>query len=126
MNKWNKFIAFLLRVLRPGVVWNILLMLVSGAAVIFILAIGRECSVFGYIAYVLSAYALTSFIVSFRKMREDIKNFYKTNKSINRVKTVVYENKYGNQIITDVSLRVKISLYVSLSINLIYVAFILF
>jgi hypothetical protein len=59
-------------------------------------------------------------------MRTDTKKFIEYNKSINRVKTAVYDNKYGNMLVTDVSLRTKISLYASLSINLIYVAFRLF
>jgi hypothetical protein len=126
MNKWNEFLKILLRVLRPGAVWTILLMLVSGAAVIFILAAGRQESVFAYIIYVVSAYALTSLIVSFPKMRADTKNFIETNKSINRVKTVVYNNKYGNLFVTDVSLRVKIGLYGSLLFSFIYAGYKLF
>ena len=120
MKKTNKFISTLLRVLRPGAVWSVLLFLLGGAAVIFVLVTERGESVIGYISYVLSAYALTSIIVSFPKMKADTKEFIKTNKHINRVKRYVYENKYGNLLVTDVSLRVKITLYASLGINLIY------
>jgi hypothetical protein len=82
-------------------------MMVSGTAVIIVLAFGRHDTVFGYIIYVASAYALTSLIVSFPKMKTDTENFIETNKSISRVKTAVYAHKYGNLLITDVSLRTK-------------------
>jgi len=95
----------------------------SGAAVIFILASEKDYTVFGYISYILSAYSLTSLVVSFPQMRADFQGFKNENKFINRVKTFLYSNKYTRPIITDVSLRVKISLYASLSINLLYAAF---
>jgi hypothetical protein len=37
-----------------------------------------------------------------------------------RVKSLIYSNKYSNQIMTDLPYRMKISLYVSLSMNLLY------
>ena len=119
----NNFVERLFRLLRPGAVWTVLLFLISGAAVIIVLASGQHYTVFGYIIYAVSAYALISFIVSFPKMKADGDAFIKNNKLINSAKTTVYNNKYGNLIITDVSLRVKISLYASLSVNILYAVF---
>ena len=121
--RMNNFVERLLRLLRPGAVWTILLCLVSGAAVIIVLASEQHYSVFGYISYMASAYALISLIVSFPKMKSDVKEFINNNRLISGAKSTVYNNKYGNRIVTDVSLRIKISLYASLSVNIIYAVF---
>jgi hypothetical protein len=126
MNGFHRFLRFLLRVLQPGTVWSILLFLIGGAGVIITLSTSLSNTVIGYISYVISAYALTSLIVSFPKMRADSRKFISTNRLINRVKTAVYTNKYGNLIVTDISVRVTISLYASLSVNLLYVGYRLF
>ena len=119
----DDLIKHLLRVLRPGLLWTFLLFVISGAAVILVLASGQHYTVFGYIAYILSAYALASLIVSFPKIKADTRQFINNNKLINSAKSTVYNNKYGNLIVTDVSLRIKISLYASLSVNMIYAVF---
>jgi hypothetical protein len=126
MKNWNKFITTLLRLLRPGAVWSILLFLVSGAGVIFVLVTERGESAIGIILYILSAYALTSIIVSLPKMVADTQNFINTNKTIKSIKTAVYKNKFSNLFITDVSLRVKAGLYGSLLFSFIYAGFMLY
>jgi len=100
----------LLRALRPGPVWIILLILLSAAALVFTFGLGRQDTIFGYISYALSAYALTVFVISAAKVPAKIKSF-------------IYENKYSNRYMTDIPFRVKTSLYLSLSFNLIYAVF---
>ena len=124
--KFNQLLKIMFRILRPGTALTILLMLISGTAVIFIFIKEWQNTILGYILYVVSAYALTSLIVSIPIMKTQYEKFINENKFINRVKAFLYKNKYSHQIITDVSLRVKISLYSSLSINFIYSGFRLF
>lgn len=122
----NRIIKFLLRILRLGALWSITLMLVSASAVIYTFLSGLQDTVFGYISYAFSAYALTALVVGFPKIMEDIKESVRKNKFINSVKSIISKNKYGNLFITDISFRVKFSLYSSLFINLFYVAFKMF
>ena len=43
----------LLRALRPGPVWIILLILLSAAALVFTFGLGHQDTIFGYISYAL-------------------------------------------------------------------------
>jgi divalent metal cation (Fe/Co/Zn/Cd) transporter len=66
-------------------------------------------SLFGYISYALSAYALTVLVIGIPGI-------------VARTKAFIYGNKYGNRYMTDIPFRVIISLYFSLAINVLYAA----
>jgi hypothetical protein len=120
MNSLNRLIKFVLLMLRLGAVWSIALMLLSGAMVIITFIFGWQETVFGYFSYVFSAYATTALAVGFPRTLTDIRNFIQKNKTVNRIKAFVYGSKYGNFYMTDVTFRMKVILYASLSLNTLY------
>jgi energy-converting hydrogenase Eha subunit C len=97
-------------------------MLLSGSAVIFTFLSGWQETVFGYISYIFSAYATTALVVGFPQTIAEIKCFMQNNKAINRIRAFIYGNKYGNRYMTDVSYRMRVILYTSLSFNILYAA----
>lgn len=95
----------------PG--WLILLMaVISGAALITVFLKGWEQTVAAYIIYALAFYTLSVvtcfFVMVFPKR-------------YGQIKEKVYANPFGNRYLTDRAFRTKISLYLSLAINLLYV-----
>jgi hypothetical protein len=102
--------------------WVLLLTPISAAAVIIALTTGREATVLGVISYVLSAYTLAALIVGLPKFITDIRAFINGNTKIAYVKTILYESKYTGLYLKNIPARVKVSLYMSLAINLIYAA----
>ena len=98
------------RILHPGMALTILSPLVSTVALVYIFIAGQEETIPAYIVYTLAFYSYTVFAIGFPNLLLKIKN-------------AVYKNKIGNRYMTDVLLRVKISLYSSLLFNLIYAAF---
>ena len=118
----ERFIKTLLRLLSPGMGWVFLLTPISAAGVILALTSERQISVFGCISYMLSAYTLTALIVGFPKFRTDIKTFFHENQKIIKAKTLLYKNKYAKSYLTSIPARVKVSLYMTLFINLTYAA----
>ena len=84
--------------------------LLSTAALVYIFIAGQAETVPAYIVYTLTFYSYTVLVISFPKLATKIKG-------------AIYNNKYGNRYMTDVLLRVKISLYSSLLFNLFYAAF---
>ena len=93
--------------LFPHVVLTALLALISAALLIYAFAWEDAEPGVQYVSYFLSAYALT--IVCVRVPR-----------IVRSVKTVRRENKYLSQYFGSAGLRVKISLYGSLTLNIIY------
>jgi len=116
-------IGVLLRTLRLGSVKTSLLSLICLSALAIVFAFGYNNTAFAYIVYPLSAYALAAFVVGFPKMKSEIKAFVYSENFFGCLKSLVKGNKYGNRIITDVALRVQISLYATLSFDLIYAVF---
>lgn len=98
------------RILHPGLLLTALLSLLSTAALVYIFISERQESIPAYITYTLTFYSYTVFVISFPKM-------------VTNIKRVIYKNKLGNRYMSDVLLRVKISLYSSLLFNLFYAAF---
>ena len=97
----------MLRILHPGMFLTIFLPLLSTAALVYIFVIEWQETVPAYIVYGLSVYSLTILVLDFPKL-------------VAKIKGVIHKNKFGSRYMTDVSLRVKISLYASLAFNLIY------
>jgi hypothetical protein len=119
----ERFTKKMMRLLHPGMAWILLLTPLSAAALIYTFVTGRAVTPLGYISYVLSAYTMTVLIVNLQAIREKTRSFIQENKYGNRLKAFVYSNKYGNLYMTDISFRVKVSLFSSLFINLLYAAF---
>jgi len=98
------------------------LTLFSTVALIFTFATNRDATTLGYVVYVISAYTTTVLVINIFEIITKIRGFiYRSNPS-NRVKSLIQSNKYSNRYMTDLPYRTKISLYVSLSMNLLYAA----
>ncbi len=95
-------------------VWMILVLTVcSTAALIAVFAYGWEISPAAYAVYVLAFYTLTVLCLACWK------TFPGYCRSIRRK---VYDNRYASRYLTDPVFRTHVSLYISLGINLLYVA----
>ncbi|MBQ9134591.1 MAG: hypothetical protein IJX66_00695 [Lachnospiraceae bacterium] len=101
------FKKILFKLLFPHIAIVIILIPIATALLTYTFAFGSTNELIAYVSYFLSAYALT--VVCTRAP--------KIFRTLRRIKT---ENKYINLYVTDVHLRVKISLYCSLSINVLY------
>lgn len=100
----------MLRILHPGIVPAVLLSVISSAALAVIFITEQQETIPAYIVYTLVTYSFTVLGIGFPKLITGIKGF-------------IYRNKFGSRYMTDVLLRVKISLYLSLFFNLIYAVF---
>lgn len=97
----------------PG--WIILLLTVfSTIALTAVFVKGLEETIPAYVVYVLSAYSLTTVCIFLSKI---LPGYYKS------VKQKLRAHPYGNKYITDISYKVRVSLYLSLGINLLYSVF---
>lgn len=107
---WKKWI----KLLYPSVWVIVLLAAVCTAALVYTFVGKYEAHPIAYVTYVLSFYTLTAIVM------RCIEIFPKLHK---RAKKAVYDNPTGNRFMTDMKYRTHISLYGSLSVNLVYVAF---
>lgn len=105
---WKKWI----KLLYPPLWLMILLTLICTAALVYTFIGGYEQHPLAYATYVLSFYTLTAIVMQCIKV---IPKQYRT------AKKAVYDNPTGNRFMTDMKFRTHISLYGSLTINLLYV-----
>lgn len=110
MTDWKKVGK---KILFPPIWLVIVLAVISAAALVAVFVKGMDTSPIAYAVYTLSFYSLSVIcavcIVKFP-------GYYR------RIKQKVYDNKFGNRYMTDAVYRTHLSLYVSLIINLLYVA----
>lgn len=94
-------------------VWIIvLLVIISTTALVTVFLKGWENTPTAYLIYVISFYSLVvTCIACFRIFPK----YYR------KIKQKIYGNKFGNRYMTDVAFKTHISLYRSLTINLLYV-----
>lgn len=90
------------------------LTVISTVGLLYVFLTFSNESVMAYAIYTLSAYTLTALCVFFATV---IPKWY------NSIKIKVYKNSFGKRYFTDTVFRVKISLYFSLAINVLYSAF---
>lgn len=110
MNNWNK----LGRKLLFPPVWVILLLTVFSAGSLTVVFLrGWEEHPVAYAVYVIAFYWLTVFCVACWKVLPGY---------ICRLKTRVHQNPHAHRYLTDTEFRTHVSLYLSLAINLLYVA----
>ncbi len=111
MKDWKAVVKKL--IFLPGWVM-VLLTIFSTAALVAVFVKGWEQTPAAYVVYALSAYTLTVVCIFFAKT---LPRQYKN------IKQKVYEHPYGNKYMTDIGYKVRISLYISLGINLVYSVF---
>lgn len=111
--EWKKLIKpKLLSFLYPPVWIIALLVPICTAALVYTFIGGYEAHPVAYFTYVLSFYTLTAVVMQCIKV---IPKQYRT------AKKSVYDNPTGNRFMTDMKFRTHISLYGSLTVNLLYV-----
>lgn len=106
---WKKIAK---RILFPPVWLMAILTVLSGAALILVFVKGWEQTVFAYISYGVAFYTL-SVVTVFCVMV--LPGQY------GHIKGKIYDHPFGNRYITDKVFRTEISLWISLTINLLYV-----
>ena len=114
MEKWKKIIN---KILYPPLWLIILLTAISIATLPFIFIKGWEEMPVAYPVYVVAFYTFSVLCLFFA---DALPKRYK------EIKQRIYENPLGNKYMTDVVFKVRISLYISFAINLVYSAFHLF
>lgn len=92
----------------------LLLVICSAVSLVYVFSEGIDNTAFAYVSYAFSAYTLT--VVCFYA----VKTFPKHYKEI---KQKFSEHPYGKKYMTDIGYKVRVSLYISLAINLIYSVF---
>lgn len=100
------------KLLFPPVWVMTFLSVVSAVALVTIFVKGWEETIFAYLCYMLAFYTLSVVCVYCSMVLP---------KRFRRIKKRVYENPFGNRYMTDTAFRTRISLYLSLGINLLYV-----
>lgn len=104
MEQWKKI---LFKILFPPVWLVVVLVLAAIVGLIYAFALGHSEEISGYVAYAISAYALTVVCARGPQMVRGIKN-------------IKQDNKYISRYFSDPHLRVKISLYGSVGMNTLY------
>lgn len=100
------------KLLFPPVWLMVLLTVISSALLVLVFLKGWEQTAIAYVTYVLAFYTLTVVTVFCVMVLP---------KQYGKIKQKIYANPFGNRYMTDRVFRAKISLYLSLVINLLYV-----
>lgn len=92
----------------------LLLVVCSTVSLVYVFSKELDTTVFAYVSYALSAYTLTVACIYAVKT---FPSHYKI------IKQKFYEHPYGNKYMTDIGYKVRVSLYISLAINIVYSVF---
>lgn len=112
----NRVKAILNRIFCLPPLLTVLISVPSYAAVIYVLAAGREGTIGSYISYGASAYA---FIITAAGIPRMVRSARQTIVN-NRIIGTVRKSRMGNRVLKDTMFRTEISLYQGLFINLLY------
>jgi hypothetical protein len=99
------------------------LTVISTALLIFVFASKRSYIALHYIVFVFSAYTFTAFVVGFPQTVKESNLSLRRSKSLKRIKSFLYGKKYGRLYMTDTTFRIKLSLYTSFVLNVMYSVF---
>lgn len=111
MTKWKKFFN---KILYPPIWLMIIFAIISAVSVPLIFLMGWDESPIAYAVYVVAFYAVMTLSLFFAIVLP---------KRYKEIKQKVYNHPLGNKYMTDATFKVRISLYTSLAINLVYSAF---
>ena len=101
------------KLLFPPVWVMLTLTVISAVALVTVFVKGWETAIVAYFVYFLSFYTLCVVSIFLGKV---LPSRYRA------IRQMIYENPFGNRYMTDKTFRTKVSLYISLGINLLYVA----
>ncbi|MBQ8558991.1 MAG: hypothetical protein IJ439_03280 [Tyzzerella sp.] len=111
MEKWKKIFN---KILYPPIWLMILLTVVSAVILPIVFVKGWEESPVAYISYIIAFYSVMILSTFFAEVLP---------KRYKEIKQKVYDHPLGNKYMTDAAFKVRISLYISLAINLVYSVF---
>lgn len=106
----EKFLAILRKLFSPHIALLLILNIASAVLMCYVFVKGLDTTVIAYVTYAISAYTLTADVINFIPIIKKIKQFKE-------------DNKYLKKYFSDSALRAKISLYISLFINIAYAVF---
>lgn len=106
----ERFKKILYGLLHPGIIITILIIMNGTGMLIYTFAAEKSHTIFGYVSYALSCYALVLIVVNVPKL-------------LGRSKKRLEQNRYTNHYIHNRDYRAKVSLYIGLGINLLYAIF---
>ena len=106
----EKILAILKKIFSPHIALLLILNITSSVLMCYVFINGIDASMVAYMTYVISAYTLTADIINFIPIIKKIKQFKE-------------DNKYLKKYFSDSDLRAKISLYISLFINIAFAIF---
>lgn len=107
MSRWK---TVMLRLLKPRLLWMVLLTLFCAPALCYLFYRELEQSFFAYPIYVLSAYTLTVWAIRVPPV-------------VKRARAAVYRHPLGGRYMTDLNFRGRLSLHISTAVNLCYALF---
>jgi len=113
MKEWLKkwlILSTWIKLLYPKTWIIVLFTICSTILLTYIFMYGKEESVLVYIVYVWSAYTLTVVCI-------------KVPRIVKKIRSGIYNNSFGNRFMTDTWYRVKITLRLSLAVNVFYSVF---
>ena len=110
MKDWKKIGR---KLLFPPVWLIVILTIISAVSLVTVFVKGWEMSPIAYGIYVISFYSL---------MVVCIACYFTFPRYFKSLKQKIYNTKYGNRYMTDVAFKTHVNLYISLGINLLYVA----
>ena len=116
----------LLKLLRLRVRWIALITVLGAAAIIITFAAGLDLTPFGYVSYLLSAYALTVLTVNFPFLIRRTPSIIRKSKLFRKTMTFLLGHEHSKRYVTDIAYRVRISLIASVIASLLYAALKLF
>ncbi len=101
------------KLLYPPVWLVVLLILASATSLTIVFVKGWDTTPVAYVSYIMAFYTLVAVCAFCVKV---FPRWYRTGKQ------KLYANQYGNRYMTDVAFKTHVSLYFSLTMNLLYVA----
>ena len=110
MTDWKKLLN---KFLYPPIWVMLILTAISAVALALIFVNGLEENIAAIPAYVIAFYTLSVLCLFF---------IFEFPAKYRAIKGKIYANKYGNRYMTDVEYRTRVSIYTSLTFNLLYIA----
>lgn len=107
MDKWKKV---LWKFLFPKTIWVFLLVNIAVFLLVYALCSGQCPEVLAYFSYALSTYALVTVCVRIPRI-------------VRKVRRGLYGNRYTRQVLTEKELRIRMSLYGGLAVNVCFAIF---
>lgn len=99
------------KILFPNVLIILILTVISAVALVYVFLNHLELTIAGYLTYTISFYSLLVLTIYLCLVLP---------KQYQRIRQKIYDNPWGNRYMTDAAFRTRVSLHLSLGINMLY------